>query len=402
MDKLKKIVYIVSGTLSILLMVFLLMHKVGLCASSGSSDSDSIVYLENWYPIPYGNRLGYASDFDIDDTFRSRILSATQFDSNNPVIITMYEEDLDEKLYFLCSQIKACYFNKESLTDTYSTVIANYEAVAGSVRYEVVYDIATDSFTSSTTSRFPTSRVSAFVSENPAYPTSGLPYLVQKGEYIFNYPIAVFVGGEISNIDTYGYTGNFSYPMDIPFFYKLVDNNSSSPEFGVFPSFDSLPNEITDSSNPDYNLYQWLNGQNQQNYNYTKSIFDLIKGFFSWVVAPPDSEVIQGAWDNTDIGGVVNYVSTLGNTLKSLLGNGAQVPESLSFNCSISLLGKTFPYTVDFSWYQDIKSQFLTVFLTFFYAGAFLYFIKSIPSFINGVSGSLNGFTQVKKGGSGQ
>ena len=67
LDKTRKIIYIITGTLTIISLVFMLMHKVGLCASSNPTEGS---VFDSTLPLPVGVGYGYdSSQIVFDDSF---------------------------------------------------------------------------------------------------------------------------------------------------------------------------------------------------------------------------------------------------------------------------------------------------------------------------------------------
>ena len=391
LDKTRKIIYIITGTLTIISLVFMLMHKVGLCAqvSPPSYTSD--------FPLPYGpsSNIGYGS-FPLTDEIIQGCISAA-FDSSvgsyfsNGYSVTVYE--IESNNAYITLSING----GDTIVDARSSFP---ELVSGCgvafARYgvaEVRYTVSSGSYDVRYTGSSSSQKWCDFGNHLSALPTGGIA--LETGTFISGYPVA------------------FSEGYNLIFDSVLVFGNPSSgyPLGGGSGEITTLPNleDLTGSpSSGDTNdtlfsiLKGWLSTINGNIKKGFTNIYDNISSFLqpylerfkaiTDIIENPEDflfcsqerqqELLQGSQVYQD----VQSLQGIGQNIFGILGATASEHVYWTFDFSDTVLDSCGVVQINFDWYDSIRNYVVPLFMAFFYVGMLLLIIRKIPGIISGAS----------------
>lgn len=407
-DKTRKIIYIISGSLSIVLMVFFILHKVGLCASVNPPSISS-----STLPLPVGEGCGYPSE---DFTFTSEMAESiiSYLETNNSYLfhngyaiqmITMSEYNTGSNRL----ELYAYGFRRDRVSIGVHTVSGTpysftITGLSGNEYYQwrVYYYLSDGSIQTSYQGYRP--QTFNLYGNNYSYyedPPSGNGFYFRFNTYLSGYPL-------YANMELTDDSGN----------YVLFGSLSSSdPEHSIgggevtsLPSFDTLTGN-PDSSDTQDTLFDklkgWLSTINGNIYkgfknlednltSFFKPYLDNTKEFFQWVFEAPREDEIHAALEATDEYQIYQSVSGLHSSAVALIN----VAPAQRVAFTLSFAGTMFSFLpdmeVNFDWIASSLPR-LKGLLIFFLALTFLFlFIKSIPSILGG-QGNVAGIIERSK-----
>lgn len=381
LDKAKKIIYIIVGSLTIISLVFMLAKKVGLCASSDTSN----LLFDSTLPLPIGEGYGYNSSVVVFDS--SFVQAALSYLNSNKAydympdfcLITLEENNYSNSGYY--TFLAYCPPTSSGVVQPFTfTVTTNSNNIPTQIKGVNTYQMRfrwypdTNTFSNISYIGYRVWTLNLYGSNNYCFGSNTIDshFIFSFNRDFVSYPI--FADLDILSSDYFSYVGSGGSSGD-------SDWNDV-----IFPDFSDLPDSV-DSSSSDYNLYSWLNGQNNSNYDYTKSIFDLIKGFFSWVASPLDEDSISEEWDNSP----VNTVYSSFNNISDSLESSFNVSPAQRIVIPISFAGTPFSYVPDqeinFDWWtSDMRDSYGRIIVIMIGMIVVVLFLRGLPGMISGAS----------------
>ena len=394
LDKTKKIIYIITGTLTIISLVFMLMHKVGLCASSGGS---GVVYVpSSSVELPfYIYNASPLSDSEIEECIATAYESAwAQYLTDNYMVCVVDDNGTGIQVRVFCpDNIKMNYSWSDFFSGTGYIAIDVDSGVQMYVNKttRAIYDV---SYRSADISL-------SYANCGSASPTGGNKIL-QVGQIYTNYPIA-------SNVDNWNIASNSNYnASDLVFSLPAssgITLEGGTGEVTTLPSMEDLTGSPSsgDSNDSLFSLLKgWLssiNGNIKKGFtniydnitSFLKPYLDRFKSVTDLIENPEDflfcsqerqQELLQGSQVYHD----VQSLQGIGNNIFGVLGASASDHVYWTFDFSDTVLDSCGVVQIDFDWYESIRNYVVPLFMAFFYVGMLLLIIRKIPGIISGAS----------------
>ena len=357
-DHVRKIVYIIVGILTIILLVFSLCKKVGLCAESSNSpiEFDPLPYI-------YGNYIGYSDDPNSSIANNSRILSCIDTainnysgyvdsmgylvqernnggiqvafftpDSNGKIVLPDNSSDFTHQISFTCTTSRLVYWSNNSVSDVGTSFLFKPSNAIETINGQTIYKTNT--------------RALGYVLyiHNPQLfvDSEGNQYFATSYEPDIPIgPIGHSKGGVLSNyIDS----------------HELLEDSSDLPEVDTTQPSDPTTNNL---------LQKILNGLGVINGSIQSGVLtigDFIgQGFenvINWFTEPFDSEQF-----NSDLNQIalINDFSNLKTQVENCgMFDWSDVTPAQSLSFTFDVGGAVLPHTscvVDFSWYTGLTAN---------------------------------------------
>lgn len=396
LDKTKKIIYIVVGTLTIITLVFSLMKKVGLCASSGGtnylvlpSDEASLPFpIVNYSPIPN----------DIIEHYVSEAYSSGWGQYLNPDWY-FFISDYDNNNYVVrvATGIKLSFSSSVDSWDDFfeSSYALNYDVDGG-----VQFTISKTDF-SEVSREYRGSDFSKYYSSmGEASPTGGrvlVPNTIYTG-YI--------LASNSESMSIYSGFGSGTVFYQVP-----SDNSGINFEEGSvtsLPSLDPLTG-TPDSSDTQDGLFSklkgWLSTIQSNIYNgfknleenltsFFKPYLDNIKNFFGLLTDKDqledficcDEDRALEIIEASEVGSTALAFKDIGDNIFGIVNATPSEHVYWTFDFSDTILDSCGTITINFDWYESIRNVVTPLFCAFFYVGMLLLIIRKIPGIISGAS----------------
>lgn len=396
LDKTKKIIYIIVGTLTIVTLVFGLMKKVGLCASSGGinylvlpSDYDTLPFpIVNYSPIPN----------DVIEHYVSEAYSSGWSEYLNPDWY-FFISDYDNNYYIVrvATGIKLSFSSSvDEWSDFFdSSYSLNYDVDGG-----VQFTINKSDF-SEVSREYRGSDFSKYYNTMGESSPSGGRVLVPDTIYT-----GYILASNVESMSIYSGFGSGTVFYQVPSDNSLINFEEGSVT--ALPSLDPLsgspdPSDSSDTlfgklkgwlSTIQGNIYNGFKNLEENLTSFFKPYLDNIKNFFGlltdkdkledfvWCDHDRAMEIIE----DSEVGSTVLAFKDIGDNIFGIVNATPSDHVYWTFDFTDTILEPCGTITVNFDWYDRIRNVVTPLFCAFFYVGMLLLIIRKIPGIISGAS----------------
>lgn len=424
-DKIRKIIWIIVGALTILSLVFALAKKVGLAASSVSD-----------YPLPYGLNSGYGFTPEQANILNSLdfnfILSKVVQDGLPSDVDTLILREVSSSSVSLgvCKSSGLAVRNFDTFQNSAIDWYYGYSITINpnnptSIQYNgggsfITWTITFNSFISDNALPSDT-----FITNYPIYSTNDLlfndnlvftssvsppiPSGHSKAGVIVNYEDSIDQIEDNSSLPSVDVTPPSDPSNNASWFQKILNGLKTinqNLKAGVVTIGDYIGQGIQDlkdhiesmTSNIQQsiqlfidnfnekfsNLREWIQGVKDK----VEEIADYLKDAFSLPTSEQVAELLNQFLVGTTFGQFLGISNQAVQIIGSVFGQNIPEFETLVFTFNIDFFGQTFPLVLDFGFYtSSVRNTVVGVFLTFFYIGFLIHIIHQLPSIISGSSG---------------
>lgn len=418
-DSIYKSLRIILISIVIIGCVFNAYNMIGHCASSESSDSYS-TDLPFYVGSGWGNNFTASQIFTIVTTCDDAITQNNMYNWTFPDIDAILLYDWDNTYYnFVCLSGEGLFSSdKSTFEPSYCRFASNVDGYTTQIKVTLLKsDLSFSSIGYSSTMDFSNS---AWFSSSPS------------GGYVFNksvdcalYPVYITDDIVYNNIVYFTQAPTSTPEYDWNTIGSMISNiseieDSNLPQVDINPPSDtsSIPSWLqkilnalktinlsiqavgVTIANNFKNLLDSLKGFLQPYLDSILEKFDSIIDYLSEFFAFPSAQEVFNILSTSQVYIFVNTVKGYFSQLSQFLGVGLTVPQALSFSFNTGANNGYFSnisLTLDFSWYENVRSIVLPVILTFLYCGMALHFYRALPGLIGGVQPFNDSSTNVVK-----
>lgn len=422
-DKFYKVLRIISITIFLVGLIWSLMHKIGLCAS------DSNISSANSLPLPVG--AGWGNVFTDEEI--GYIVNCAQQDliscndsgyvSIGAIIISEYSQDGSFHV--------RCYQGPGFEVSSPSTFLSTGSYLSWSFQNQNNYGGARELDFNSDGSFYSASWISnpGGITVNSFSFLSSLPdnsLGVVKGRSYTGYPIYIshdIIFNDVVYFSNNSSNGGFDSPGWSESFEEWI-NGDYNPIDTTPPSTDTTPawlqkilNALGKLNNTEGAGFNLISGKidsffggisdkiddfkdfiedklsNNPLITFYNTIYDLgvSGGSFSLGTLINNlcfcsPETAKSIFDSSETGQAINSFMSCGRNIANAFTASPSQHVYWTFNFQNSVLSNAGTVTIDFDWYDSIRTPVITVFSVFFFLGFVFLIIRKIPGIISGSS----------------
>lgn len=398
LDKTKKIIYIIAGTLTIMLLVFSLMKKIGLCA-------------EAEYPLNYGTETKYGyNDEDFEQFISTYNFQAliNHVESNHgwtnidTIAIVEYNTNYVFLGLYNSNNYKIAtdtpnYINNNPYIEGRNHVVRVQRDGQGNINYW--YDQNNPQINISGNIDATTGLLKTNINI-PNYPIWSTKTEIKASNYditIFKHSKPHSKGGIIAEIteneeiasgeltqvdnDAPAQDTNAGWFQKILNAIKTFNNNYQAGLITITEAIQGnteaqatmqvllteliiRTNELITANNPEEIAESWKRGWTESDAKLLEQSFQHAKGGIESAFTPLENDLILGNWTLRKQAGTLYLIGTI------------PYPEIFG--------GETRQYTFTFQWYEQIRNWFVPLITAFYTIALVLGFIKAVPSILQG------------------
>lgn len=405
-DHIRKVVYIIVGILTIISLVFTLYKKIGKAASS-----DSVIFYRG-FPLYYGGSIAHA-DIKPDSFYTQIVDDAINFSDNYisgyPVIVLKLKNSSNFGVCVLTSS-----FSSPQMPNTVSTSssfrftsgyyltynsdgtrIGSSYAYNTYIYYGKVFDNINGTLVyilSDITESYP---VYIYNAENFTF-SNGVQIFTKyhenvnpsghnKGGVLANYQNSFDLledSSDVPKVDTSTPTDSSSVPAWLGKILNGLGVIGNSIQSGVLTIGDYI-------GTLGENIGEFFNSVGEK----IDAIKDSIDSFFAWVTEAPNNETILSniqpyLESNTMIQGFISSKNAIQSVYSDISGVNAKTSSQMKWSIPFNLpgLSNNFTATIDFGWYENIRSIVQPILIMIISVSFILSLIRSIPGILHGNS----------------
>lgn len=409
-DHIRKVVYIIVGILTIISLVFSLYKKIGKAASS-----DSSIFF-NGFPMYVGGKIASADSYNnsiiqiiIDDS----IQRFSSYVSGNPIYVT-YNSSQNR---FIVNHPRI----SDGVTNatmpnglsSNNSVITFYQWRSFSYDADTGQYLTVSSNTNQSLNLFSVLenfqgtylyKLNTVTTNYPIYVYNAENLKFSNGVQIFTKyqenlnPSGHSKGGVLAN-----YQSSFDLLEDSSDVPKVditsPDDSSSVPAWlgKILNGLGVIGNSIQSGvlTIGDYigtlgeNIGEFFNSVGEK----IDAIKDSIDSFFAWVTESPNNETILSniqpyLESNTMIQGFISSKNAIQGVYSDITGVNAKTSSQMKWTIPFNLpgLSNNFTATIDFGWYENIRSIVQPILIMIISVSFILSLIRSIPGILHGNS----------------
>lgn len=393
-SKIIKVLRILTLTLTIILLVFSLMKKVGLAAEDSNNGVFPVYSYDQYFP-------------SIDGYSYSDFVSEVESIFTYSYVLSYYINDNGHFFYFVIFPYSnnALFRNIDIITDssyidttTGSLIVSSGDACYyGQNRSGACtiykYQLINNHLSYVTKNEYGYYTLNSYTLVNRKYFYCRTPLYDSYNNIVFEQGRSHSQGGVLADFSE-GLT-EFADSNINPVDDSAPVDSSSTPSWlqKILSALGKINNTVGGGFTYIGGLFSGLFDSIGSKIDSFREIvsdkFDTIINFFRLPTSEEVSSGVASILSGTPLGSLISQLTSFSQTITNIMGAGIVVPTSLQFTHNYNLFGVQGTFTLDFDWYNtSVRNTVVGVFLTWFYAGVFLHFVFQIPSMLNGASGA--------------